>query len=48
MPGSVGLSVNHDFNFDCPVVPYQQKGNEPEIEYLINENTDYIIESHSV
>lgn len=52
MPGYVGLSVNHAFNFDCPVVTWQQKENgpfhSPEIEYLINEKTGFIIESHSV
>jgi len=47
MPGPVGLSVNHAFNFDCPVVTYQQKGNGPEIEYLINEKTGFIVENHS-
>jgi|ERR1035437_540700 glycosyltransferase involved in cell wall biosynthesis len=48
MPGPVGLSVNHAFNFDCPVVTYQQKGNGPEIEYLINDKTGYIIETHTL
>ena len=24
MPGPVGLSVNHAFNFDCPVITYKQ------------------------
>jgi glycosyltransferase involved in cell wall biosynthesis len=47
MPGPVGLSVNHAFNFDCPVVTYQQKGHGPEIEYLINEKTGFIVEKHS-
>lgn len=48
MPGFVGLSINHAFNFDCPVVTCQQTGHGPEIEYLIHENTGFIIESHSV
>ena len=52
MPGYVGLSVNHAFNFDCPVVTWKQKENgpfhSPEIEYLINDHTGFIIESHSV
>jgi len=48
MPGPVGLSVNHAFNFDCPVVTYQQKGNGPEIEYLINDKTGYIVETHTL
>lgn len=47
MPGFVGLSINHAFNFDCPVVTFQQIGNGPEIEYLINGETGYIIENHS-
>jgi glycosyltransferase involved in cell wall biosynthesis len=52
MPGYVGLSVNHAFNFDCPVVTFQQKENgpfhSPEIEYLINSRTGYIVETHTV
>ena len=52
MPGYIGLSLNHAFNFDCPVVTFQQKENgpyhSPEIEYLIHERTGYIIDNHSV
>ncbi len=52
MPGYVGLSVNHAFNFDCPVLTWQHKENgpfhSPEIEYLINGHTGFIVESHSV
>jgi mRNA deadenylase 3'-5' endonuclease subunit Ccr4 len=52
MPGYVGLSVNHAFNFDCPVVTWQQKENgpfhSPEIESLINDNTGFIVENHSI
>ena len=52
MPGYVGLSVNHAFNFDCPVVTWQQKENgpfhSPEIEYLINDKTGYIVETHTL
>jgi len=45
MPGPVGLSVNHAFNFDCPVVTFQQKGHGPEIEYLVNGKTGYVVET---
>ncbi len=48
MPGFVGLAINHAFNFDCPVVTFQQKGNGPEIEYLKNNETGYIVETHSI
>jgi glycosyltransferase involved in cell wall biosynthesis len=48
MPGPIGLSVNHAFNFDCPVVTYQQKGHGPEIEYLISEKTGFIVETPTV
>ncbi|BBE20573.1 glycosyltransferase [Aquipluma nitroreducens] len=47
MPGLVGLSVNHAFNFDCPVVTFEQDGHGPEIEYLINQKTGYIVEAHT-
>ena len=33
---------------DCPVITCQHKGHGPEIEYLINDNTGFIIESHSI
>lgn len=48
MPGPVGLSVNHAFNFDCPVVTFEQDGHGPEIEYLINEKTGFIVETHTI
>jgi glycosyltransferase involved in cell wall biosynthesis len=48
MPGPVGLSVNHAFNFDCPVVSFKQKGHGPEIEYLINEKTGFVIETPTI
>lgn len=48
MPGLLGLSVNHAFNFDCPVVTFSHQGHGPEIEYLINEKTGFIIENQSI
>jgi glycosyltransferase involved in cell wall biosynthesis len=48
MPGFVGLSINHAFNFNCPVVSFKQKGNGPEVENVINERTGFIVEEHSV
>lgn len=47
MPGPVGLSVNHAFNFDCPVVTFEHNRHSPEIEYLINEKTGFIVETHT-
>jgi len=48
MPGDIGLSVAHSFCFDCPVVT-QKQGKEgpfhgPEIEYLINGVTGFLVE----
>lgn len=47
MPGPVGLSVNHAFNFDCPVVTFEDNKHSPEIEYLINEKTGFIVETRT-
>jgi glycosyltransferase involved in cell wall biosynthesis len=51
MPGYVGLSVNHAFNFDCPVVTFKQKADgpfhSPEIEYLVDQTTGFIAEDHT-
>ena len=51
MPGYVGLSVNHALNFDCPVMTFKQKENgpfhSPEIEYLVDGQTGFIVEEHS-
>jgi len=48
IPGDIGLSVAHSFCFDCPVVT-QKQGKEgpfhgPEIEYLINGVTGFLVE----
>ncbi|GAI11692.1 unnamed protein product, partial [marine sediment metagenome] len=48
IPGYMGLSVVHSFCFDCPVVT-QKQGKEgpfhsPEIEYLINGKTGFLVE----
>lgn len=52
MPGCVGLSVNHAFCFDCPVVTFKSydhvPAHGPEIEYIINGKTGFIIENRSV
>jgi glycosyltransferase involved in cell wall biosynthesis len=48
MPGPVGLSVNHAFNFDCPVITYKQDGHGPEIEYLINNDTGFVVTDYTV
>lgn len=53
MPGSVGLSVNQAFCFNCPVVTFE--GNDglgpahgPEIEYVINGKTGFQIPNQSL
>jgi glycosyltransferase involved in cell wall biosynthesis len=52
MPGCVGLSVNHAFCFDCPVITFQAHNNipahGPEIEYIIHEKTGFIVKNRSV
>jgi glycosyltransferase involved in cell wall biosynthesis len=48
MPGPVGLSLNHAFNFDCPVVTFHQIGHGPEIEYLIDGKTGFIVEPNTL
>ena len=51
MPGYLGLSVNHAFCFDCPVMSFLQKENgpfhSPEVEYVINNETGFLLEEHS-
>jgi glycosyltransferase involved in cell wall biosynthesis len=46
MPGYLGLSINHAFCFNCPVVSYQQESwgpfHSPEIEYIIQNKTGYL------
>ena len=48
MPGLLGLSINHAFNFNCPVVTFEQTGHGPEIEYLVHKVTGFIIREHSL
>lgn len=47
MPGPLGLSINHAFNFNCPVVSYRQEGHGPEIEYLINEQNGFLVDTQT-
>lgn len=51
MPGYLGLSVNHAFCFDCPVMSFVQKEkgpfHSPEVEYVINNETGFLLEEHS-
>ncbi len=50
IPGAVGLSLNHAFNFDCPVITYKRGENgpfhAPESENLIHNETGYLVEKH--
>lgn len=52
MPGCVGLSVNHAFCFDCPVITFeainQIPAHGPEIEYIIHGKTGFIVRNKSV
>lgn len=52
MPGYLGLSINHAFCFDCPVISFSQKDNgpfhSPEVEYVIDGETGYLVNEQSV
>jgi glycosyltransferase involved in cell wall biosynthesis len=52
MPGYLGLSVNHAFCFDCPVMSFEQQENgpfhSPEVEYVVNNETGFLLQEHSV
>ena len=45
MPGALGLSVNHAFCFDTPIVSQKDVGHGPEVEYVINGETGYLVET---
>ena len=51
MPGYLGLSVNHAFCFECPVMSFEQQENgpfhSPEVEYVINNETGFLLKEHS-
>jgi len=51
MPGSVGLSVNHSFCFNCPVLSFKKINGHPvhgpEVEYIIHNKTGFLLEDHS-
>lgn len=51
MPGYLGLSVNHAFCFDCPVLSFEQQEHgpfhSPEVEYVIDGSTGYLLAHHS-
>jgi len=52
MPGYLGLSVNHAFCFECPVISFQQGPygpfHSPEVEYVKNGETGFLIETGNV
>lgn len=52
MPGCVGLSVNHAFCFDCPVITFETNNHipahGPEIEYIVHGKTGFIVEHKSI
>lgn len=51
MPGAVGLSVNHAFCFDCPVLSFKKNNGHPshgpEVEYITHNKTGFLLEEHS-
>jgi len=52
MPGYLGLSVNHAFCFECPIVSFQQGSDgpfhSPEVEYVENGKTGFLIETGNI
>lgn len=52
IPGFVGLSVNHAFCFNCPVVTFKQINlnppHSPEVEYIIDKKTGFLVADHSI
>ena len=52
MPGCVGLSVNHAFCFDCPVMTFETNdhvpAHGPEIEYIVHGRTGFVIKNKSI
>lgn len=52
MPGCVGLSVNHAFCFDCPVITFESNNHipahGPEIEYIVHGKTGFICKNKCV
>ncbi len=52
MPGELGLSINHAFCFDCPIISFKTGKfgpfHGPEIEYVINNKTGFLIEYDNI
>lgn len=51
MPGYLGLSVNHSFCFECPVISLKKKKDgpfhSPEVEYVIQNKTGYLADDYN-
>ncbi len=51
-PGGLGLSVNHAFCFDCPVISFKNNTGEmahgPEIEYVQDRKTGFLLKDRNV
>lgn len=51
-PGGLGLSVNHAFCFDCPVISFKENtwamAHGPEVEYVVNKKTGFLIKGHHI
>lgn len=51
MPGYLGLSINHAFCFDCPVLSFEKQitgpFHSPEVEYVIHDQTGFLLKEQS-
>jgi glycosyltransferase involved in cell wall biosynthesis len=51
MPGYLGLSVNHSFCFECPIMSFDQHPSgpfhSPEVEYVLDNETGFLVKEHS-
>jgi glycosyltransferase involved in cell wall biosynthesis len=51
VPNNIGLSVNHAFSFNCPVVTFAENNvvnHGPEIEYVVHNETGFVVPDTSV
>ena len=52
MPGAAGLSVNHAFCFNCPVLTFKNingfPAHGPEVEYVIHNKTGFLLANHTL
>lgn len=48
IPGKVGLSVVHSFNFGLPVIVFDSNEHSPEIDFVKHEENGMILQEHSL